>query len=82
MRIDQVEILDRQRAAGRRRLKVHPRAVALIRALDGLTYKPGTSIPDKSLGLDHVADALGYLVWQRFNLLVTPPSVGFFSVSL
>ncbi len=56
-------------AAGRRRIKVHPRATALIRALDGLTYKAGTSIPDKASGLDHLTDALGYLVWQRFNLL-------------
>ncbi len=56
-------------AAGRRRLKVHPRALPLIRALDGQTYKPETSIPDKTGGLDHMADALGYLIWQRFNLL-------------
>lgn len=56
-------------ASGRRRLKVHPRALALIKALDGQTYKPDTSIPDKSLGLDHPVDALGYLVWQRFNML-------------
>ena len=55
--------------AGRRRLRVHPRASLLIRALDGQTYKPGTSLPDKTSGLDHVNDALGYLVWQRFNLL-------------
>jgi hypothetical protein len=56
-------------AKGRRRLKIHPNARALIRALDGLTYKPETNIPDKTSGLDHMADALGYLVWQRFNLL-------------
>ena len=56
-------------AGGRRRLRIHPRATRLIRALDGLTYKDGTSIPDKSLGLDHITDALGYLIWQQFNLL-------------
>ena len=57
-------------ASGRRRLLIHPRAgPTLIRALDGLTYKPGTSLPDKTSGLDHLCDALGYLVWQRFNLL-------------
>jgi hypothetical protein len=39
--------------------------------LDGQTYKKDTSIPDKTLGLDHPVDALGYLVWQRFNLLVS-----------
>ena len=59
-------------ATGRRRLKIHPRAKALIKALDGLTYKTDTSIPDKTLGLDHVVDALGYLIWQRFNLLGRP----------
>jgi hypothetical protein len=62
-------------ATGRRRLKVHPRALALIKALDGQTYKEGTSIPDKTLGLDHPVDALGYLVWQRFNLLVSRATV-------
>lgn len=56
-------------AAGRRRLKIHPRAVRLTRALEGLTYKEGTSLPDKTLGLDHLGDALGYLLWERFNLL-------------
>ncbi len=56
-------------ATGRRRLKIHPRCTSLIKALDGQTYKPGTSIPDKTLGLDHPVDGLGYLVWQRFNLL-------------
>ena len=54
---------------GRRRLLIHPRADKLIRGLDGLTYKEGTSQPDKSGGLDHITDALGYLLWQEFNLL-------------
>jgi hypothetical protein len=58
-------------ANGKRRLHVHPNAKALIRGLDGMTYKDGTSLPDKSLGLDHITDALGYLIWQRFNLLHT-----------
>ena len=56
-------------ADGRRRVKVHPRAHTLIRSLDGLTYKEGTSQPDKTLGLDHLPDALGYLLWQEFNVL-------------
>ena len=55
--------------AGRRRLRIHPRARPLMLSLAGQTYKEGTSIPDKTSGLDHMADALGYLVWQRFNLL-------------
>lgn len=56
-------------ADGRRRVKVHPRAHRLIRCLDGLTYKEGTSQPDKTLGLDHLPDALGYLLWQEFNVM-------------
>lgn len=63
-------------ASGRRRLKIHPRAKSLIRALDGLTYKEGTSIPDKSSGLDHSVDGLGYLTWQRFNLLTARTAWG------
>lgn len=58
-------------ADGRRRLRVHPRAKHLLLALAALTYKEGTSIPDKDKGFDHMPDALGYLIWQRFNLLST-----------
>jgi hypothetical protein len=56
-------------AAGRRRLRIHPRAQYLTKALDGLTYKEGTSLIDKTTGLDHPTDGLGYLIWQEFNLL-------------
>ena len=69
-RINAVQALLKD-AAGTRRLLVHPKARAVVRALDGLTYKEDTNIPDKGSGLDHMADALGYLVWQRFNLLET-----------
>lgn len=55
-------------AEGRRRVKVHPRAHRLIRCLDGLTYKEGTSQPLKG-ELDHLPDALGYLLWSEFNVL-------------
>ena len=54
-------------ADGRRRLKVHPRCKKLIKALDGLTYRQGTNQPDKNSGLDHITDALGYLVAQEFG---------------
>lgn len=57
-------------AEGRRRVLVHPRATRLIRSWDGLTYKDGTSVVDKTLGLDHIADAADYLIWQEFNVLV------------
>jgi hypothetical protein len=56
-------------ANGRRRLIISPEAKLLIKGLDGLTYKEGTNMPDKNVGLDHVTDALSYLLWQRFNRL-------------
>lgn len=65
---------------GRRRVKIHPRAHELSRALDGLTYKDGTSQPDKTLGLDHLTDALGYLLWQEFNTLKGAPQTQDFRV--
>lgn len=59
----------------RRRVRIHPRAKPLVTALANLVYKEGTSQPDKKSGFDHMADALGYLLWQEFNVLVRPPSV-------
>lgn len=53
---------------GRRRLRIHPQATALIRSLSNLVYKEGTSQPEKGK-YDHLCDALGYLCWQEFNLL-------------
>lgn len=61
---------------GDRRLFVHPRCAELIKGLDGMTYKQGTSEPDKSLGLDHVTDALGYLVHSEFPIRPKLASVG------
>ena len=55
-------------AKGERRLFVHPRCKEVIRSMDGLTYKKDTSMPDKSLGLDHITDALGYLVHYEFPI--------------
>lgn len=54
---------------GRRRVLIHPRARPLLTALAHLTYKEGTSIPDKNSGFDHITDAFGYLLWQEFNVL-------------
>jgi len=61
----------------RRRVRIHPRAKALITALSGLTYKEGTSIPDKGSGFDHVTSALDYLLWQEFNVLQIAYASGF-----
>lgn len=48
---------------------IHPRCKQLIKGFDGLTYKEGTSIPDKSLGLDHQPDAYGYKVHNLFPIV-------------
>lgn len=66
----------------RRRLRIHSRAVPLIAGLKNLTYKAGTSIRDKASGFDHPCDALDYLLWHEFNVLVAPPSVDFSSMSI
>jgi len=55
-------------ASGDTRFYIHPKCKELIRCLGGLTYKPNTSQPDKSLGLDHMTDALGYLIHYEFPL--------------
>jgi hypothetical protein len=54
---------------GLRRVRVHPRAKALVSGLGNLTYKEGTSQPDKKSGYDHICDAMDYLLWQEFNVL-------------
>lgn len=45
------------------------RTKMLQRALDGYTYKEGTSIPDKDSGLDHESDSLGYMLCAEFPLV-------------
>lgn len=67
-RINEVNAL-LQNADGVRRLFIHPSCRHTIRALDGLTYKEGTGQVDKSGGLDHITDALGYLVHQEFPII-------------
>jgi len=55
-------------AEERRRLKIHPRCSRLIYSFQGLTYKDNTSQPDKSSGLDHMCDAIGYLIDMEFPI--------------
>lgn len=76
-RINEVQALLKN-ANGDMRLFIHPRCEQLIKGLDGMTYKQGTSQPDKSLGLDHITDALGYLVHSEFPIVkpITPIKVG------
>lgn len=65
---------------GRRRVKVHPRAKPLVTALMNQVFKEGTSIPQKGK-FDHMPDAIGYLLWQEFNVLHQGGTVSFTSLS-
>ena len=56
-------------ANGERRLLIDHKCKHLIRALDGLSFKEGTKIPDKSLGFNHITDALGYLMMGVFPMI-------------
>ena len=60
---------------GERRLLISPKCTHLIKALDALTYKKGTKIPDKSSGLDHISDALGYLIMGAFPIVTETVTV-------
>jgi len=57
-------------AAGVRRaiLASGHRLRSLKKGLDGLTFKEGTSAPDKGLGLDHITDAFAYMACWEFPL--------------
>ena len=67
-RINEVNAMFRN-AAGEVRAFVHPACKMLIKGMEGMTWKEGTSAPDKSLGLDHMTDAYGYLVHSEFPLI-------------
>jgi hypothetical protein len=67
-------------AHGNRKLLISRSCKHLIKALDCLTYKEGTKIPDKASGLDHSSDALGYLIINAFPLISN--SVRSFTISL
>lgn len=56
----------------RRRVRISPKASALITALSNLTYKEGTSQRETKRGggaFFHICDAMDYLLWQEFNVL-------------
>ena len=53
-------------AAGRRLLFLDPRCRQSIGCFERLTYREGSSEPDKRLGLDHLPDATGYYLFTRF----------------
>jgi len=47
-------------AGGQRRFFVDPRCKRLIECLERHNYKPGTTVPDKDQGYDHLTDAARY----------------------
>jgi hypothetical protein len=58
-----------ENANGERRLLIDRNCKHLIRALEGLTFKAETRLPDKSSGFDHLCDALGYLIVAVFPMV-------------
>ena len=58
-------------------LYIDPRCKYVIECLEKLTFKEGTSVPDKNSGFDHMTDALRYMVDYLYPIRtpVTPPEV-------
>lgn len=58
-------------ADGHLKLFIHPRCKHTIKALKNVTYKQGADdyVIDKSAGIEHWTDGLGYLVLGAFNPL-------------
>lgn len=58
-------------ADGHLKLFIHPRCIHTIKALKNVTYKQGADdyVIDKSAGIEHWTDGLGYLVLGAFNPL-------------
>jgi hypothetical protein len=56
-------------ATGTVRLTVDSRCTELIKDLEQMRFKHGTSVIDKDSDSDrsHLSDALGYLVWQEYS---------------
>jgi uncharacterized FlaG/YvyC family protein len=49
-------------ANGEVKLTIDPKCKQIIKCISNQTYKEGTQVPDKTSGLDHMNDAVGYLV--------------------
>ena len=67
-RVNEVNALF-ENAKGDQRLFISKQCQKLIHCLEGLTYREGADEPDKRLGLDHLPDALGYLVHSEFPII-------------
>jgi hypothetical protein len=78
-RINSVNAMFRN-VKGERRIVIDRKCTRLVRALEGLTYKEGTNLPDNSSELVHITDALGYLIMGVFPML--RDEVGIWKVSL
>ncbi len=55
-------------AEGYRRLHINSDLDYIIECLEMLVYKEGTSQPDKSMNIEHMTDALGYLIHAQFPI--------------
>ncbi len=55
-------------AEGYRRLHINSALEYIIECLEMLVYKEGTSQPDKSMNIEHMTDALGYLIHAQFPI--------------
>lgn len=61
-------------ADGTRRAFVDPSCRKSIEAYEKLTYREGTSEPDKTSGYDHCVDASGYYLFYRYGTMKTTVS--------
>lgn len=59
---------------GTRTLFVDPKCKQTIKSLERMVYKPGTSVVEKDGELDHMADAVGYLIDFLYPLRTAAPS--------
>ncbi len=55
-------------SSGRRRLMIDPRCKKITESLEKHSYKPGSNIPDKDSGHDHMSDAIRYFVDYVFPI--------------
>jgi hypothetical protein len=55
-------------AAGNRNYFIDPGCRQTITSLSKHSYKPGTNIPDKDNGYDHLCDSLGYAISYLYPL--------------
>ena len=69
-------------AEGVRRVLVNPRCKNLIKDLEQRAYKPGTSEADDSGDVGHITDALGYVIYARFPIMIVTNPVGQVHVSM